>query len=244
MIYGYGSMTPESVARRFGRRLAAPIEEVLHQTRYNRSWIGCRLLARQQRINVERWNRAGRPDPPPDHIKHTIIRSYAQRFGLQTMIETGTFVGDTPAAVHADFERIFTIELDPRLSAAARHRFRRQSNITVIHGDSGLILDELAPSLPDPVLFWLDGHWSGGVTARGTEDSPVLRETSAVVHRNAPGDVLLIDDARLFGTGSYPSIELMRRVILERREDWEVYVKNDIIRAHAKQHHGRAAQLL
>jgi hypothetical protein len=230
-------MTMKSTAKRFLKWLAAPVEALLHQVRYNRSSIGRRLFAREQRRMVERWERAGRPDPPPDQIKHTIIRSYARRFGLHTLVETGTFVGDTPAALQADFERIFTIELDRRLCAAARSRFRHQQHITVIQGESGVALGELAPSLREPVLFWLDGHWSGGVTARGPEDSPILREAATIMRRSNLGDVLLIDDARLFGKQSYPSVEAVRRLILDGRADWEVYVENDIIRAHAKDVH-------
>jgi hypothetical protein len=228
------SMTRKAIARHLIKSVAAAIEALLHEVRYNRSSIGCRLFAREQRTKVERWERAGRPDPPPDHIKHAIIRSYARRFGVNTLVETGTFVGDTPAALQADFERIYTIELDPRLCAAACRRFRHQSNITVIQGESGVVLGELAYSLPQPVLFWLDGHWSGGVTARGPEDSPILREAATILGRSNPSDVLLIDDARLFGIKSYPSVAQVRRLILDGREDWEVYVEHDIIRAHAR----------
>jgi hypothetical protein len=102
-------MTLKSMARRFLKPFAAPVDQVWHQVRYNRSPIGRRLFAREQRGIVKQWERAGRPDPPPDHVKHTIIRSYARRFGLHALVETGTFVGDTPAALQEDFEKIFTI---------------------------------------------------------------------------------------------------------------------------------------
>jgi predicted O-methyltransferase YrrM len=227
-------VTLKSAARKLIKMLAAPIDRILHEVLYNRSSIGQQLFAREQRARVEQWERAGRPDPPPDHIKHGIIRSYAQRFGLHILVETGTFVGDTPAALQDDFERIFTIELDHRLSAAARRRFRHQPRITVIQGESGVVLGELSRSLPEPVLFWLDGHWSGGVTARGPEESPILREAATILSRSNPGDVLLIDDARLFGIASYPSVEEVRRLIIGGQQDWDVYVENDIIRAHAR----------
>src|SRR6266567_3387631 len=98
-------MTASATVKDFLKRyVAPPVEQVLHQVRYNRSPLGRRLLERQQRAQVERWKKAGRPAPPPDLIKHDVIRSYAQRFRLRAMVETGTFVGDTPDALHQDFD--------------------------------------------------------------------------------------------------------------------------------------------
>jgi hypothetical protein len=212
---------------------ALQIERVLHALRYNRSALGLRLLERQQHGQIVRWERVGRPAPPPDTIKHAVIRAYAHRFGLGTLIETGTFVGDTPYALRDDFQRIVTIELDGRLAAAARRRFQHLAHITVIQGDSSIVLRDLASTIPDPVLFWLDGHWSGGVTALGNEISPILREAATILERNQERDVVLIDDARLFGTEGYPTVEHTQRFISSRRGTWQIYIEDDIIRAHA-----------
>jgi hypothetical protein len=229
--------------RWLAKRLPAPfVDEVAHRILYNRSPVGRLLLARQERAKLEKWEAAGRPPPPPDPIKHAIIRSYAQRFGLRTFVETGTFVGDTPDALQRDFDRIYTIELDGRLYNAARRRFRHHSHITVVQGDSSVVLNDLAPKLPEPALFWLDGHWSGGVTARGEDVSPVLRETATILDRNVAGDVLLIDDARLFGTEGYPSLDVLRQLVLQKREGWEFELESDVIRAHARLAHPQAAQ--
>jgi hypothetical protein len=218
-----------------------PILRALHPARYNRSPLGERLLDRQQRRQVARWERAGRPPPPPDLVKHAIIRDYAAQFQLRTLVETGTFVGDTPAALCHDFDRIYTIELDPRLARAARRRFTHQPHITVIRGDSSQVLHDLVPFIDEPVLFWLDGHWSGGVTARGAEISPILRELATVLMRDVASedrtDVLLIDDARLFGTRGYPSMPALYAAIQSRRPAWDVYLEHDIIRGHAPRNH-------
>ena len=46
------------------------------------------------------------------------------------------------------------------------------------------------------IVFWLDGHWSGGVTAGEDDECPLLDELGAIKHRR--GDIIMIDDARLF----------------------------------------------
>ena len=44
--------------------------------------------------------------------------------------------------------------------------------------------------------------------------------------------VVLIDDARLFGTGDYPTIDDVRAQVARHRPNWLVDVHTDIIRAH------------
>jgi hypothetical protein len=230
-------MNPASlptVVKRVLKPVARMVEEVLHHILYNRSALGLRLLKSQQRRQVRAWEAAGRPAPPPDAIKHSTIRAYARRFGLHVLVETGTFVGDTPYSLQADFARIFTIELDQRLSRAARRRFREMPHISVVQGDSSVVLRDLARTVAEPVLFWLDGHWSGGVTAKGPEVSPVLNELATILDRDER-DVVLIDDARLFGTEGYPTLEDARAVILSKHAEWDVYVAHDIIRTHARE---------
>jgi hypothetical protein len=43
----------------------------------------------------------------------------------------------------------------------------------------------------------------------------------------------LIDDARLFGTEGYPSINELQELIVRMRDSWEFHRENDIIRTHA-----------
>jgi hypothetical protein len=232
---GWLAVTLSVTIKRLVKPFAAPIvEQILFQSLlYSRSRLGIRQFRRQQQTQLTRWQAVGSPDPPPDVIKHSIIRSYGKRFGLRTLVETGTFVGDTPEALQHDFDRIVTIELSGRLYSYARRRFMQLPQITVIRGDSGVVLHDIAPTLREPVLFWLDSHWSYGVTAKGDDVSPILREVATILDRNVAGDVLLVDDARLFGIDGYPDIDELRQVVLSRRKEWKFYVENDIVRAHA-----------
>ena len=65
----------------------------------------------------------------------------------------------------------------------------------------------LAALPPTRACFWLDGHYSGPGTARGSVVTPILRELEIIAPRyKAANDLILIDDARLFDVNDdYPS---------------------------------------
>jgi len=141
--------------------------------------------------------------------------------------------GDTSWGLRDVFDFIYTIESHPELAVRARYRFRRTPHIHVIEGDSATFLPSILTEAAGPILFWLDGHYSGAGTARSNADTPVLSELTRVLARPCARDVVLIDDARSFtGRDGYPSLEQMCRVVAESRPSWSVQVHDDIIRIH------------
>jgi hypothetical protein len=165
---------------------------------------------------------------PTPREKVLLLISYGRRHGTETLIETGTYHGATVAACRRHFKRIYTIELDQALYAAAKARFGDDSTVTVIHGDSYTELNRLASDVEGPALFWLDAHYSAGETAKGLHDPPLPWELRAIVSRGER-DVILIDDARLMGVNpGYPSVEEIRQIIGER--ELRLEIRRDIIR--------------
>jgi hypothetical protein len=190
-----------------------------------------------ERIVVRNWQRRGRPVPPPHLVKQAVVREYQNAFGLRVPVETGTFLGDMVASTKSDFEKIYTIELDETLYQRARKKFARFEHISLIHGDSGERLPEVLAAIEQPCLFWLDGHYSGGITARGEEETPVLRELEGILSQQAREHVVLIDDARCFtGSNGYPTIHLLADLLMEERPHWSLCVEDDIIRMHRRTH--------
>jgi hypothetical protein len=179
---------------------------------------------------VRRWQRAGRPVPPPPAVKVREVRSYLRRYRPPVFVETGTFFGDTTAAVARDVRRAVTIELSPELARRARERFATRANVTVLEGDSGELLPDLLSTLEEPALFWLDGHYSAGVTARGPEETPVRTELEAILAHSIKQHVILIDDARDFTGGAYPSLSEIEEVVRRAGDAYELTVDDDIIR--------------
>jgi len=178
-----------------------------------------------------RWLAGGCPAPSPPAIKRRIVRAYLQQYGLKVFVETGTFYGDTLSYIAKTGARCFSVELSAPLYEKARARFRGNPAVKLYLGDSRTVLGQIVDPLREPALFWLDGHFSGGETARGTGDTPIAHELELLLNRSGgERDVVLIDDARCFdGTGDYPHLsEIILRVskIPGRR----IEVSNDIIR--------------
>ena len=211
--------------RRVARRAAGPIRRVV------------RPLARraieplQQRRDLAAWRRAGSPVPPPPVFKQRVVRAYGRRYGLKTLIETGTYYGDMVEAQRHRFGRIISMELSRDLHRWAVKRFSNAGNVTILEGDSGVLLPDVLAARHEPCLCWLDGHYSAGVTARGDLETPILKELDAILSHPWP-DVVLVDDARCFGQGDYPSIDSIRAIVADRRAGWSVSVVDDIIRIH------------
>ncbi len=186
----------------------------------------------RDRLEERRWN--NHPDergPAPHRLKVRTLREYAQRYGLRTLIETGTYFGDTIWRVRGDFTRLVSIEIDPVLARNARRRFHDDAHVEFVIGDSGRKLPEVLVNVADRCLFWLDGHYSGEITGRGDLDSPIVSELKHIWGHPVANHVILVDDARDFtGQGGYPTIPELREAVRRERPDWSFEVRDDIIR--------------
>lgn len=167
--------------------------------------------------------------PPP--IKRAIIKSYLRRYQLREFIETGTHLGDTLAYVaHDRCVSSHSIELDQYLYEQAKYRFRNWPNIRLYQGDSGEVLPRIVSQLSGPGLFWLDGHYSGGETAKGSVDTPISTELQVIFDTRIRGHVVLIDDVRCFdGTNDYPFLDDLLATV-RRNGEYRIEVSADIIR--------------
>lgn len=126
---------------------------------------------------------------------------------------------------------IYSIELSEKLYKEAKEEFKGFSHIELICGDSGVELANLLPRIHEPTLFWLDGHYSGGETARGEEVTPIYKELLQILSSSCREHVIVIDDARLFDSDpSYPSTEDIKNFINSKRSDLNITIKDDSIR--------------
>lgn len=160
------------------------------------------------------WYWDGQPVPAPDPVKQKVVKSFGKKHGLKTFIETGTAGGLMIKAVKKLFPKIISIELDDTLYDNARRNFANEKFITLIKGDSGKKLTEIVPTVSEPVLFWLDAHYSGEGTAKGDVETPIIKELNTIFSRNNHRDVVLIDDARCFdGTHDYPTVKQIEDLV-------------------------------
>ena len=171
--------------------------------------------------------------PPP--VKRLILSSYLRRFQLRRFIETGTYLGDSLAYIaHDKIVKCTSIELADDYYSEAIRRFTSYPNVTLLYGDSGSLLPECVRELHEPALFWLDGHYSGGATAKSKMDTPISSELAAILDSPIKNHITLIDDARCFtGANGYPCIDELMNMVRENGT-YCTEVSADIIRLTPK----------
>lgn len=199
------------------------------------------VLARFQREKklekkLRLWKKHSNCPPLPSLGKQRIIKECIKKFSPAVFIETGTYKGRMVYAVLPYLKKIYSIELDENLCRKAQRRFAGYKNVHIIQGQSGEVLPRILNNIHQPCLFWLDAHYSGGSTAKGETDTPVMQEIKCILnHTRAQEHVILIDDARIFtGENDYPALKTLENLILDIYPNWIFEVKDDIIRIHSK----------
>lgn len=191
---------------------------------------------KKKKRQIEKWEKKGCPAPPPHVVKQNTITEYQQKYGPTILVETGTYRGDMVEAQKRKFKKIISIELGVDLFKKAQKRFINDKNVEILQGDSGKMLPTILKDINEPVIFWLDGHYSEWVTAKGEKDCPIYEELDAIFANQRFNHVLLIDDARTFnGEGDYPTIEKLAEYIKSKNAKYKVEVKHDIIRSVVSQ---------
>lgn len=131
-----------------------------------------------------------------------ICTDYIRGFGIDTIIETGTYLGRTTeffakcpgvTTVHSIESNLEYLEKARAwLGAAAGNT----NSVTLHHGDSAVILPEIlaavgAPTTTPRILFYLDAHWERAC--------PLLAELGAIAASGISRDncLIIIDDFRI-----------------------------------------------
>ena len=184
---------------------------------------------------ITRWIKDGCWGIAPPPVKRMVIKSYLKKYYLNCFVETGTHLGDTLADVAQDQSvHSISIELADEYYQSAQERFAKYTNVSLFHGDSGKLMPQIVAELKQPTLFWLDGHYSGGLTAKGNLETPISEELQTILASPIKGHVILIDDIRCFdGNHDYPYLDELLAVI---RADgrYRVEISTDILRLTPK----------
>ena len=179
---------------------------------------------------LRNWIRMGEPLPPAHLIKQRVLKFYAKQYQLSIFVETGTFTGRMVQAMKPYFNHLYSIELSSILYEKVKNRFKRSKKITLLQGDSSIMINEIVGQIKEPALFWLDGHYSGEGTAKGLKDTPILEELSAILSSEFK-HIIIIDDANAFGSNpSYPDFSSLVNFIMERDHDREIINELNMIR--------------
>jgi hypothetical protein len=121
------------------------------------------------------------------------------KVAAKDLVETGTYLADTTLWAAQHFDRVISIEADPKLYEGAKRRLALCTNVDVQLGRSQEILSVLARKLSQPALIWLDAHLCGGdIPVAGKDQECPLLEEIAAIDSGTTQHLILIDDARYF----------------------------------------------
>ncbi len=137
---------------------------------------------------------------PHSYTKFLVLRAIARRTGADTFVEAGTFRAVNAERCARVFRRVYTVELDAGLAAAARERLASYPGCTVVEGDAAEHVPEIvARPQVDNVIVLLDAHPCGEGTAEGEIADPAIKMMEALAPHASKIKALLVDDFRLFG---------------------------------------------
>lgn len=169
------------------------------------------------------------------------IRRIKDMVGATCFIETGTYLGDTTEAMRGIFDRVVTIELSKELFARACQRFAEADNVVLLQGDSAeRIGDALHAAEGRRSMIWLDAHFSGGVTAKASENTPILSEIRRLRQQKARDITVLVDDISYFWAArvgfsrhesaeGYPEIGLLIKELMELNPRYRIFINGDVL---------------
>jgi len=175
------------------------------------------------------WILRGRPTRSPHLLKQKTVREYGEKFGLKTLVETGTYYGEMVAAMKFRFDQIYSIEYLPELAERASKKFSSYPHIRIFCGDSRAVMPEVLALLRAPALFWLDAGYYGWV-GKAEDQQRLSAELEMILSHPYP-HIALLDDARgLTGKDGYPSVSDVKQHIESKFPTRSVEVQHDILR--------------
>lgn len=166
---------------------------------------------------------------PHSYTKFRQIKSLKKRTNASVFVETGTYLGVTTKRCAPIFNQVYTIELDKELAELAKSFLSNNKNVEVIQGDALKVLPQLLKreEINDALVF-LDGHFSGGITACGEIPEPGIEEIKILAQHKHKIRCIVVDDFRSFGTeSSFPTKFELLKAAEEYFHDYEITVHLD-----------------
>ena len=182
-------------------------------------------------IIFKEWQSRGFCMPCPTIVKHLVLERNSVKNA--TWVETGTYLGDTTFFLSKISNMVFSIEPEEKLFNNASNRFKESTNVNLINSTSENAFPSLLSTLKGDVNFWLDGHYSAGITFQGENDTPIRQELSCIENNltNFNNICICIDDVRCFDPSqseylTYPDINFLVNFAQKNKLKW--HIEHDI----------------
>jgi hypothetical protein len=133
------------------------------------------------------------------------------KYKTECFVETGTYNGDgVNIAIQCGFPLVKSIELYRENYERCVKKFENHKEVSLFHGSSAEILEDVISDINVRCTFWLDAHFSGKRTAKGLngERTAILDEIKQIANHKRKDHIIMIDDIREFGTENFDYITL------------------------------------
>lgn len=171
-------------------------------------------------------------------LRADFLSDLSRLFHADVFIESGTSYGGTANVAKDIFKEVHTIELDQIFFTKACARFAQDFNVNVYQGDSAALLPGILKRVQGrKILCWLDGHYSGGTTAKGESNTPILKELKALEDARCTDAIILIDDICCFRPSmheitdvavGYPSVAQLKEAVMRINPAYRFIIYGDI----------------
>lgn len=183
---------------------------------------------------VQDWLDCGSPLGPVDwQVKAHLLTGLGRVSGYKVLVETGTYDGKMLQSLLDEpdvFDELYSVELSVPYLQAAQLRFAGEPKVHLYGGDSAGMLPAMLRDFHGPAVVFLDAHFMGGDTARGSDYTPIRAELEALAADARP-HVVVIDDVEEFKQNpEYPEVgELwdMAGALMPRH--WRHFEANELI---------------
>ena len=142
-----------------------------------------------------------------DRIVQLEIEKIIKTFSIKTVVETGTYVGNSTAVFSKCGCNVHTIEVNPKFYNSSVENLKNYENVKCHLGRSIDVLPSILDSLDKNLtLFYLDAHWE--------DNWPLLDEIKIIGNFFKDNCIIIIDDF----------------VVPNRKLQYDIYknIKNDI----------------
>lgn len=151
-----------------------------------------------------------------DHFLKESLAGLVEKYGVKTIIETGTYMADSTFEFEKMVDTVYTIEVNETYFYSAKRRAEaNKSSVNFLLGSSPEAIKGICSSnlLKKPILFFLDAHWYGY--------NPLLDELKTIAECGLKDSIIVIHDFKVpgkdFGFDLFPD---------KREYSWENICEN------------------
>jgi hypothetical protein len=152
----------------------------------------------------------------PKYINKSLL---AAMIGLKNnkkiFIETGTYIGQSTYNIQNLFSKLYTCEASKDLYKAAKNLFllTKSKNIKIYLNDSRNFLKSLKKTIANNSVFFLDAHYSTGITSKEYGRCPLLDELQIIIKKTSK-PIVVVDDIRTMnGKNGYPNLNEILNIL-------------------------------